>query len=172
MNDRYPVSQDSVLLASTLGAYTGDSCLEIGVGGGSIIGELSRRFGLAVGTDTSPPGGSGRVNLLRADRATCFRDECFDLVAFNPPYLPSAGVSDTAVDGGADGVDVPLDFLREALRVVRRDGRVVFLLSSYNPIDKVEEECARAGFVVEKVTEKSLFYETLSVYEARHRPRS
>ena len=61
-------------------------------------------------------------SLILADAASCFMDGCFDLVAFNPPYVPSGKIEDVAVDGGAEGTEVALRFLEEALRVVE-EGR-------------------------------------------------
>lgn len=115
-------------------------------------------LGASTGTETDA------VQLVVADRATCFRDAVFDLVAFNPPYVPSDGIEDIAVDGGKGGVEVPLAFLREALRVAKPDGRVVMLLSSINPTEAVRRLCWKKGYVMKEIARKNLFYEVLSAY--------
>jgi release factor glutamine methyltransferase len=90
----------------------------------------------------------------------------FDLVAFNPPYLPSETIEDIAVDGGEGGTEVPLLFLQEALRVVKKDGRIVMLLSSQNSTEEIRRECSRKNFTLRSIASKELFFERLYVYEA------
>ncbi|MDV3293344.1 MAG: methyltransferase domain-containing protein [Nitrososphaerales archaeon] len=165
----YLTSDDSALLRGAMRGRSGDASLEIGAGNGGGMAELALGFGLVVGTDLALPEqareGIARTNLVIADVASCFRERVFDLVAFNPPYIPTETVEDPTVDGGASGTEVPLRFLREALRVVKRGGSVLMLLSSENPSDVFEEECGRSGFKMTKIAGKRLFYETLSVYE-------
>jgi release factor glutamine methyltransferase len=170
----YLSSDDSEFLRGVLSKYSGESCLEIGAGNGGTLAALAERFCLVVGTDIVPPLRSVisnmRVNYVLADTANCFGDQSFDLVTFNPPYLPSAGIEDPAVDGGKGGAEVPLLFLREALRVVKTSGRVILLLSSQNPLEGIESECVKSGFELRRIAEKKLFFEELYVFEAaRHR---
>ena len=166
----YVSSQDSLLLREVIRGRSGDSCLEIGTGNAGGLIELSERYEIAAGTDLVAPASfdwrGGRGSFLLADAASCFRDECFDLVVFNPPYLPSETIEDLAVDGGVGGIEVPLHFLREAMRVVRKRGRILMLLSSENPLEQIRRECSAKGFEVQKVAEKRLFYEELYVFEA------
>ena len=88
----------------------------------------------------------------------------FDLVFFNPPYLPSATIEDEAVDGGPTGVEVPVSFLEEGLRVLREGGTIVALLSTEGDVESFLSHCSNLGLAVESVAEKRLFYETLSVF--------
>jgi release factor glutamine methyltransferase len=170
----YLASEDSALLRRELRPYAGEACLEIGAGnGGNLVG-LARSFGTAVGTDVVRPGmtdwSPAGGDFVLCDRASCFRDGTFDLVAFNPPYLWSDEIEDRAVDGGTEG-RVPLAFLREALRVVKSSGRILMLLNDENPVDRFEEECGQSGFELVRKARKRLFYEELSVYEARRATR-
>jgi release factor glutamine methyltransferase len=162
------------MLRDALGPFSGDSCLEIGFGSGAVLASVSGRFRLAVGTDTigledTRLAGGPRVELVLADRATCFRDGVFDLVFFNPPYLPSWQIDDEAVDGGPTGTEVPVSFLEEGLRVLRGEGAIVALLSSEGDLESFLSHCSTLGLAVESVVEKRLFYETLSVLTIRRR---
>ena len=98
---------------------------------------------------------------------TCFRDGVFDLVFFNPPYLPSWPIEDLAVDGGPTGVEVPVSFLEDALRVLTKDGTIVALISDEGDVQAFLSHCSTLGLEVDSVTRKKLFYETLSVLTLR-----
>lgn len=165
----YISSEDSALLRSVLKNYAGESCLELGAGNGGGLVELTKRFGLVVGSDLNRPSNDSwkraEANFVLVDAAGCFREGSFDLVAFNPPYLPSDVIEDVAVDGGADGAEVLNHFLGEAMRTVRKEGRIVMLLSGDNPIESIAQECEMHGFAMKLLSERRLFYETLAVYE-------
>ncbi|HEV2389409.1 MAG TPA: hypothetical protein VGS04_01670 [Nitrososphaerales archaeon] len=170
---RYLPAEDTYLLRDALAPLAGGSCLEIGFGSGTLLAEASGRFQLPVGTDVfgreearlaAGPG----VELVLADKATCFRDGVFDLVFFNPPYLPSEPIEDEAVDGGPTGVEVPILFLEEGLRVLGERGTIVALLSNAGDIGSFLSRCGELGLTVESLAEKRLFYETLIVF-ALHR---
>ena len=136
------------------------------------MSELVKRFSFVVGTDiVRPEMPLGGGELVLADRASCFRDSIFDLVAINPPYLPSGKVEDPAVDGGRDGVDAALAFLEEAVRVVKGTGTIVILLSSHNPRDRIERTCREHGLAMSLEERERLFYENLAVYAIRRSPR-
>ncbi|MDV3243794.1 MAG: methyltransferase domain-containing protein [Nitrososphaerales archaeon] len=165
----YLSSEDSALLRSVLTRYAGEACLEIGAGNGGGLVELARGFGLVVGSDLLRPSTDSwkqaGADFVLADAASCFREGAFDMVTFNPPYVPSVGIEDVAVDGGAGGAEVLNHFLGEAMRAVRGDGRIVMLLSSDNPVESIAQECERRGFVMKSLSERRLFYETLAVCE-------
>lgn len=166
----YSSSEDSALLREAVRGYRGGSCLEVGFGSGANLPQLCEQFERVAATDilqSERVKGSSCVELVFADRATCFRDSSFDFVVFNPPYLPSESIDDPAVDGGKGGIEIPMSFLDEAVRVVRKSGRIVFLLSSECDLEEFEEHCRRLGVRTRLIRKKRMFYETLSVYEGR-----
>lgn len=164
----YLASEDSALLRSVLAGYSGRAALEIGAGNGGNLVELSKRFEVVVGTDLSRPemaDWASGAEFVLADAAGCVRDRHFDLVAFNPPYLAGEELGDRTVEGGK-ALEVPLRFLREALRVVRPDGKVVMLLDDQADMAVFEELCYGLGFSLRRVASKKMFFEELTVYEA------
>ena len=169
MSRPYLASEDSALLRRVLKTCSGGSALEIGAGNcGSLI-VLAKSFKTAVGTDIVMPGmtdwkASG-ADFLMTDGASCLRAGSFDLVTFNPPYLPAEIADDPSTEGGA-ALEVPMRFLQDALRAVKLTGRIVMLLNDQAPIEEFETECSRNGFRLTKVATKHLFFEDLSVYEA------
>jgi release factor glutamine methyltransferase len=171
--DVYPPSQDTAALARVLRGYTGDTCLEIGFGSGAVLTTLAGGFKMAVGTDilsvAQAVAAKGEAHIVLADRATCFRDRSFDLVAFNPPYLPSGEIADATVDGGRGGIQVPMAFVREALRVLKADGVVVVLLSDEGDVEGFKRSCEGLELSVREKSRTELFFENLYVFEIRRK---
>jgi release factor glutamine methyltransferase len=168
-HEPYLYSDDSELLGSVLAELPGgDTFLEIGVGGASNLLAIAGKFKLVVGTDLAISHELALrkedVELVVADRATCFRSNSFDVVAFNPPYVPSEGIADTTVDGGQGGIEIPLRFLSSALEVIKKDGRILVLLSSLDSLEAFEEFCKLRELTIEKAKERKLFFETLYVF--------
>jgi methylase of polypeptide subunit release factors len=166
--DAYLSSDDSELLRKVLGHYSGDRCLEIGIGYGSNLLELKDRFFGVVGTDLTKTDGFG-VNrgsdLVISDSGTCFRAACFDLVVLNPPYVPSDEFFDPTTDGGKFGFEVIERFLREATRLIKSRGRILLVFSSLNPMKKLVSLCSRLKLRIEVADIISVFFETLTVFE-------
>jgi release factor glutamine methyltransferase len=167
----YLPSDDTSLLIKALSTCGGGSCLEIGFGSGAVLRSLVPRFSLVVGTDIAARDRrgitKGSAEVVLADRASCFRDGVFDVVAFNPPYLPSETISDRTVDGGHGGVEVPMRFLVDALRVLKAGGLILVLLSDQGDLAGFVSHCLGQGLSVREREKTRLFYETLFVYEIR-----
>ena len=90
----------------------GDWVLEVGTGSGHIAASLAGRAALVVALDINPHAVRAArrrdVEVIRADLFAGVRGP-FDLVLFNPPYLPTAPDErlddwlEYALDGGPDG---------------------------------------------------------------------
>jgi release factor glutamine methyltransferase len=168
--NQYAYSEDSRLLAiAIMDLDEADTFLEIGVGSASNLKSVARRFKLVVGTDLSIPSGldpsKNRIELVVADRATCFRQQSFDVIVFNPPYLPSQDIKDRTVDGGEGGMEIPLKFLSSALEALKSNGKILALLSSLDSLQSFEEFCSSRGLSFNITKEMQLFFETLYVFE-------
>ena len=167
MSSTYLSHEDSELLRAVLRNCSGESCVEIGVGYGSNLEELEKRFKIAVGTDiqrTVAFSSKKSSNLVIADCASCFRDGVFELVVSNPPYLPSDKISDIAIDGGKEGFEVAKKILEDSLRVASETGKILFLLSSEST-ERFIEFCQKNNLCFRIKSEKNLFFENLIVYE-------
>jgi release factor glutamine methyltransferase len=147
----------------------GASFLEIGLGSGINLKVAAEKFKLVVGTDILPLKSllnqrSAQVEIIRADKATCFREAVFDLVAFNPPYLPSEIIADRSIDGGPHGVEIPIEFLESAMAVIKPNGKILALLSSLGVTEIFEKYCMDHSLISKTIAETKLFFETLTVY--------
>jgi len=153
----YPPAEDTHLLlaASLKEVAPEDAVLEIGCGSGIISKALRHRARWVVATDVNPAAlrrlRREGVEVLRADLFAGIRGR-FDLVLFNPPYLPTeedevlAGWINFAFDGGKTGRETIGRFL-EGLRdrLVPERGRALLVVSSLSGPDEVEEKARSFG---------------------------
>ncbi len=92
----------------------------------------------------------------------------FDLVLFNPPYLPSSILEDRAVDGGKDGASLTRRFLKQLQEHLREsDGSALLLLSSQNNSGSLITEHPEFDFSI--VAKRPLFFEELQVLRVKPR---
>jgi release factor glutamine methyltransferase len=164
--DPYLSAADSALLRRALNKRSGGRCLEIGAGNGGNLVQLTKSFRLVVGTDLARPSMAdwkdAGANYVLADGASCVRRGVFDLVAFNPPYVPGE-VTDRTVDGGRT-LEVPKKFLRDAMDAVKKNGEVVFVLNDEAKLEEFQGIAAEGGFTLRPLASERLFFEELTVY--------
>jgi release factor glutamine methyltransferase len=88
----------------------------------------------------------------------------FDLIVFNPPYLPQDKwdkEKDTA--GGKKGDETILEFLKKAGKYLAVDGKMLLLLSSLTPRRRILAEIRSQGQEYEKIGGQKVFFEELYV---------
>ena len=169
----YPFEEDSRLLleAAIAECRTGDQVLEIGSGSGRISATLPHQVTVLV-TDISPPAVRyARALGVEVVRTDLFAGICgrFDLVLFNPPYLPTLPEErcddwlEYALDGGPDGRSVIARFIEAVGSVLVPDGRFLLLVSSLTGIREVLEMMEIAGFTSEIVAKTRVEGEDLVV---------
>ncbi len=169
----YPVSEDTLLMLSCVEVEPGERALEMGCGAGLVGIHMALCGAEVVMADVDPVAAEcARKNAADAGvdavvvESDLFEniDGVFDVIVFNPPYLPGAG-GDQRLDGGEGGIEVADRFLMDAPRHLKDCGRVYLLLSSLSDIAALRER--HHGWVWELVGEKRLFFETLYVYRLR-----
>lgn len=171
IDDEYAPREDTFFLIDLLKDVKGNRALEIGCGSGFILEQYSqKKKGLFVGIDIMLKGllkckRRHELEFIHADgRRLPFRSNSFDVVFFNPPYLPSEKVSDLTIDGGKDGIEITLEFLRSSREVLRPSGLVIFISSTLSNLEKLEEKLLDLGFKIIKKEERGLFFERLVGY--------
>ncbi len=173
----YRPSDDSRLLLAAVSVQAGERFLEVGTGTGFVALHAARTAD-ATATDLSPAAvalsrGNATANRLplgvvQTDLMAGLRGP-FDIVAFNPPYLegPPSDPIDRAWQGGNEGSEVAVRFLRDLPRVLAPGGRAYLLLSRANVAAR---NLAETAFEAHVVATKALFFEQLDVLELRERP--
>lgn len=172
----YGPAEDSGLLADAAEDHVGadDLVLEVGVGSGWVAERVAEATGATVvGSDVNPHAclraRERGVETVRTDLVAPFRDGAFDVVLFNPPYLPTdpdAAWDDwmeAALSGGESGRAVVTPFVDGVGRVLAPGGRALLVVSSLTGFDAVVARAERRGFAVRTVRKESYPFETLSV---------
>ncbi len=86
----------------------------------------------------------------------------FDLITFNPPYLPENKFDKNKdTSGGKLGNETAIKFLKQARKYLNRDGRILLLISSFTPKINFSD----LGYKKKVIATKKIFFEELSVLE-------
>lgn len=86
----------------------------------------------------------------------------FNLIIFNPPYMPSKKIEDVTVDGGKNGTEITERFLAQAKNHLEKEGKILILVSSLNK--NIELMFKKYEYNFTKVDEQKFFMEQLLVY--------
>lgn len=167
----YP-SDDTIFLARVVSHYHGKLALEIGTSSGTILRELSKNFSIAVGTDIDFCSlkrlvrTSKNSRVICCDAASALCNVKFDLIVFNPPYLPNTLIHfDKTVDGGPAGIEVSIHFIKSAMDKLTNDSKILFLISNLTETKKLATFISKNNLSVTRVAQKELFYERLQIFE-------
>lgn len=169
-NEPYPPAEDTYFLEDNLVNEKGNYALDIGTGSGYLTRTLSKNFFQVIATDIDFNSLSNqnkkvknRVCCNAADALNCK----FDLIVCNMPYLQSDEITDRRVDGGKEGVVVPLKIIKSAVRCLNDSGKMLFVSSSLANYEKLIDESKKLGLDLKITARKKLFFEELIIIEAR-----
>ncbi len=178
MHDQvYQPEDDTYLLlrAALREVHPADRVLEVGTGSGRIAAGIAETGARVTGTDINPhavlAARSCGIETVRTDLAAGLAGP-FDLIVFNPPYLPTSPEDriddwlEYALDGGPDGRRVIERFARDLGRVLAPYGRVLLLVSSLTDLDAVRELLGSHGFISFVVDQEGCEGEMLYVLRA------
>lgn len=153
----YQPEADTVLLleAAMREVQPGETVLEIGTGSGYVarhVSTMTRCYATDINPHACRTARTQGVEVIRTDLASgiCHK---FDLVLFNPPYLPTSDGErmndwlEYALDGGEDGRDAIRRFAGILSDIMSPYGRALLLISELTGIDEVREIFSRQGFL-------------------------
>ncbi len=168
----YPPSDDSNLIIDCIPEQVskGVKCLDMGTGSGVIVKELLKHSSDVTGVDVNPYAVeycSKKFPKAKFFQSNLFEDVKgkFDVITFNPPYLPEDSREDleTALmnSGGTQGYELLLKFLKQALNHLTSNGFIITLFSTLTKPDVVFNKTKELGYSHEVLKTKKLFFETL-----------
>ena len=183
----YEVSEDTFQLLESIELNEDDMVLEIGTGCGLIALECAHQGAKVVCTDINPhaielvkrnylrnqPMLKGAVEIRCGDLFSILKpDERFDIVLFNPPYLPTipeerigdTGWFDIATDGGVNGLFLTKRFIGEVGKYLSKQGRAYFVFSSLSDRKKLDAYLSHVGLKSKVVLSRLFNDEKIDIY--------
>lgn len=177
----YPPSEDSYLLIEVINPKNFRKALEIGVGSGIISLHLAKEIDTVFGCDINPYSLSlskqnalaNSINNIYLFSSNIFSSikigTLFDLIVFNPPYLPVESpprkLIDLSYHGGIDGGDHIRSFLDSLGLFLSKNGTAYLLQSSLYPLENTTKYLEKNNFEYDIKKTLKLDFETLYVLE-------
>ncbi|MFH0748334.1 MAG: HemK2/MTQ2 family protein methyltransferase [Candidatus Bathyarchaeota archaeon] len=181
----YEPAEDTYLMAEKLEVKQGEKVLDIGTGCGIFGIMASEKAERVVAIDINPNAlkcaqfnaklnkVNDKIDVILSDLFGGFnRKAKFDLIFFNPPYLPLQERTarkdwlERAWDGGWNGREPIEKFLVNIKDYLTEKGRVFFLQSSLSKPEMSVKKLREMGFETKIVAEEDLFFEKIVVIQA------
>jgi len=158
----YEPAEDTFQLIAAVEVKEGDIVLEIGTGVGIVALECARIGAEVICSDLNPyavkltkhnylinkSSLKGSIEVRQGNLFSVVnKDERFDVIIFNPPYLPTqsedciggTGWFDLATDGGIDGLELTKRFINGLSKHLKKTGRSYFVFSSLSDRKKLDK---------------------------------
>lgn len=183
----YEPQEDSFLLQEQVVRFVkkGMSVLEIGTGSGILAEEAAKKAKSVLAVDINPDAikhckknlRKNVKNLTKPNNLSFKVSDLFskinpaarfDVIIFNPPYLPEQKGEDKDValyvSGGKHGYELTERFLDSAADHLKDDGAILLLFSTLTGKDRVEQSIRGSLMEFEQLSSKKIAFEELFVY--------
>ncbi|MFA6048698.1 MAG: HemK2/MTQ2 family protein methyltransferase [Candidatus Micrarchaeia archaeon] len=186
----YEPLEDSFLLARLVRECARGKVLDVGTGSGlqAIVAAKNKEVSQVLALDLNPEalevaagnakknGVSEKMQVRKSDLFSALsKDEVFDCIIFNPPYLPTAEDEklqreiNLAFDGGPDGRKEIDRFLEGFGWHLSRNGLLLLVQSSLADENKTLAILQSAGFDARVVSEEKFFFERILAIRAERK---
>lgn len=176
----YPPREDTFLLAENLESELrgGKKVLEIGTGTGILSLIASKKAETVLGADISKKAvdlarknakanGIENVEFRYSDLFKEVEGE-FDLIIFNPPYLPENEdrvPGEEQWSGGETGLETVEKFSKDCRKYLKDGGVILIVISSLTGLEETKELFEENGFRVKIKDKEKVSWETLYLLE-------
>jgi release factor glutamine methyltransferase len=177
----YEPKEDSALLADNLIIEKGDYVLDMGCGSGIQAIVASRKAKKVLAVDINPQAietakrnaetnNAENIDYRISDLFLKIKsDEKFDLIAFNPPYVPSdeKDMESKAWAGGIMGRETIDRFVEDASKHLTEKGRIELLVSSINDPQDIISALKKKNLETKILASQKLWFEELFIILAK-----
>lgn len=165
----YEAAEDTFLLAKHIKRYAKGDVLDMGSGSGYLANLALKNKANVLACDISKEAISYlKKQNIKAVKSKLFSNikQKFDLIIFNPPYLPEDKNEPKNLKmlttGGKKGNEIIIRFLKEAKDHLNKNGKLLLLFSSLTP--DVLKAAKQLNYKYKKLDEQKLFFERIYVY--------
>ncbi|MCF7871762.1 methyltransferase [Candidatus Woesearchaeota archaeon] len=175
----YEPAEDSYLLKETTKQHCKKnkikSSLDIGTGTGIIAEELAKHsekvVAIELDLDTIKKIKNKlnkKIKLIHSDLFENIPKQKFDVITFNPPYLPKGDYpEDKELTSGKTGLNTTIKFLKQAKEYLSKNGTILFIASSHAEIELLEKTMKKLKYGFKELKKQHIFFEDIMVYEAK-----
>ncbi len=186
----YDPAEDTFLLLEEIHPTAEDSVFEIGSGTGIIALYCAQKGVTVVCSDINPfaidlikknyeQNKSQLTGSLEIRKGSLYdvltKDETFNLIIFNPPYLPTSkdeyvggsGWFDKAVSGGKTGLEITIPFLKQLPNYLTDEGRAFTIFSTKSPRNEFNQTLKNNNLESIIVASQSFTDETLELHKIK-----
>lgn len=189
----YAPAEDTYLIIDLLLSYLKSlenqnlSMLDIGTGTGiiGITSAKSKKISNLIMSDINPKAVSLakknvkqnsdilkniKIDVLQSNLFNKIPKTKFDIITFNPPYLPNeenSKILNEAFFGGWSGIEVTKEFLKNSLDYLSENGVIFIVSSSLADMDKLSLFINELKLNIEKQEKVHIFFEDIICSELR-----
>lgn len=183
--DIYEPREDSYLLQKHVAKYATGCVLDVGTGSGiqALTAIKNSDVRDVVAIDINPAAVQQLNNKIKTEKIRKIKAKVsnlfenittkFDLIIFNPPYLPQdpgLGTPDPALCGGKKGWETSEQFLQKASGHLVPHGKILFLFSTLTNKEKIDAIIQDNLLQFKQIDSQKLSFEELYVYEITKTP--
>jgi len=151
--------------------FENKSVFEMGFGSGLLLEALKKLnpkklIGAEINDEAIKQARKKKFNVIKSNLFSHVNGK-FDVIIFNPPYLPEDENEDSdskvATTGGKNGSEIINEFLKQAEKFLEKNGKIFLLTSS------LTQEINWRNYRRKKLGERKLFFETLEVWKLENK---
>jgi release factor glutamine methyltransferase len=165
----YEPCEDSYLILNHIKDYAKGDVLDLGTGSGILAEEVLKYSKNVLAVDINPESvdycRKKGINAIQSDLFESVKGR-FDLIIFNPPYLPEYEGEDEesklVTTGGKEGYEITERFLRDAKNFLNKGGKILLISSSLT--GDVEKLFIGFGYNFIKLETLKVFFEEIYLY--------
>jgi len=167
----YEPREDSYLLAKYVEKFARGRVLDMGTGSGILaevaLNKTKEVLAVDINKEAVEYVKKKGIKVKVSDLFSNINGK-FDLIIFNPPYLPDEKLEDKesklTTTGGKYGYEILERFFNQAKNYLNKNGKILIVFSSLTNKNKIDKIIKRNNFKFRLIEREKIFFETLYCY--------